>query len=289
MCEWCYKHGAGQKWYLNSRNYLRETALEVGAHDYIFELWKQFEKVYLQRIYGISMRGPGYKFNTPVVGGALKWYVNSWFKKEKPLKGRNPRRAEGHPGQVVPLEDAKKILELADPILRVNCACRKMTRGVNDPCCLAFGALAEMVPKLPRYIPERGMEPLHIDEAQAFVEEMNEAGRVNTVWFGPVPYIAALCSCQQPECAATRLRTSYGLQFLYKGEYVAKVDSSKCDGCQACASRCQFGALTFNSLMNRPFIDGWKCFGCGLCSTACPQGAIGMADRMSFPALKEVW
>ena len=33
---------------------MRETALEVGAHDYIFELWKQFEKVYLQRIYGIS-------------------------------------------------------------------------------------------------------------------------------------------------------------------------------------------------------------------------------------------
>lgn len=147
MCEWCYKHGAGQKWYLNSKNYLRETALEVGAHDYIFELWKQFDKVYLQRIYGISMKGPGYKFRKPLVGGLLRSYVNGWFRKEKPMKGRNPRRAEGHPGQVVPLEDAKKILELASPILRVNCACRKMTRGINDPCCLAFGALAEMVPK----------------------------------------------------------------------------------------------------------------------------------------------
>lgn len=289
MCEWCYKHGAGKKWYLNSRNYLRETALEVGAHDYIFELWKQFEKIYLQKIYGISMKGPGYKFSMPVVGRAMKAYVNSWFKKQKPMKGRNPRRAEGHPGQVVHLEDAKKVLELADPILRVNCACRNMTRGIKDPCCLAFGALAEMVPKLPRYIPERGAEPLHVDEAQDFITEMNSKGRVQTVWFGPMPYIAALCSCERPECAATTIRMEYGLNSLYKGEYYAKVDFSKCNGCQSCASRCDFGALSFNDAMNAPFIDAWKCFGCGLCATACPENAIEMVDRNETPVLKDVW
>lgn len=289
VCEWCYKHGAGKKWYLNSRNYIQETAEEVGAHEYIFELWKNFEKVYLQKIYGISARGPGYKFSYPLVGKFIKRYINSWFTKEKPLKGRNPRRAEGHPGQVVPLEDGKKILELAEPILKVNCACRHMTRGIKDACCLAFGALAEMVPKLPRYIPESGVEPLHIDEAQDFIEEMNHSGRVNTVWFGPVPYIAALCSCEYPECAATRIRMDYGLNALLKGEYVAKVDFSKCDGCQTCVSRCQFGALTFADSTNRPFIDVWKCYGCGLCATSCPQGAIQMVDRTSYPTLVEEW
>jgi ferredoxin len=289
MCEWCYKHGAGKKWYLNSRNYLEETAREVNAHEYIFELWKQFEKVYLQRIYGISMKGPGYKFSIPLVGRALHAYVNTWFRKEKPLKGRNPRRAEGHPGQVVPLVDARKILELADPIIRVNCACRHMTRGIRDPCCLAFGALAESVPKLPRYVPDRGVEPLHIDEAQAFVEEMDEAGRIHTIWFGPVPYIAALCSCDMPECAAMRIRNDYNLQFLYKGEYVAKVDMTKCSGCGTCSSRCEFGALTWNDLMNGPFIDAWKCFGCGLCESSCPENAISLVERQDLPALKDVW
>ncbi|MBD3159745.1 MAG: 4Fe-4S dicluster domain-containing protein [Candidatus Lokiarchaeota archaeon] len=289
MCEWCYKHGAGKKWYLNSKNYLEETAEAVGAHEYIYELWKHFEKVYLQKIFGISTRGPGYKFSIPVVGRAIKWYISSWFTKEKPLKGRSPRRAEGHPGQVVPLGDAQQVLELADPILKVNCACRHMTRGIEDPCCLAFGALAEMVPKLPRYIPERGAEQLHVDEAKDFVEKMNRGGRVNTVWFGPVPYIAALCSCEYPECAATRIRLDYGLNALYKGEYVAKVDFSKCTGCGTCASRCQFGALTFTDAMNRPFIDAWKCYGCGLCVTACPEGAIEMVDRTAFPALKDEW
>jgi NAD-dependent dihydropyrimidine dehydrogenase PreA subunit len=164
-----------------------------------------------------------------------------------------------------------------------------MTRGIEDPCCLAFGALAEMVPKLPRYVPDRGVEPLDIDEAKDFVIEMNEAGRISTIWFGPMPYIAALCNCERPECAAVRLRTTYDLQFLYKGEYIAKVDFSKCDGCRVCASRCQFGALTFTDSMDRPFIDAWKCFGCGLCATSCPQNAIQLEERVSFPALKEVW
>ncbi|MHA1928486.1 MAG: ATP-binding protein [Candidatus Thorarchaeota archaeon] len=289
MCDFCFKHGAGKKWYLNSRNYLHETAMEVGAHEYIFELWKQFEKVYLQKIYGMSTKGPGYKFSMPIVGRVMKSYINSWFTKEKPLKGRNPRRAEGHPGQVVTLEDSKKILELADPIVRVNCACRHMTRGIKDPCCLAFGALAETVPKLARYVPDRGVDPLHIDEAQEFVEKMDEGGRVHTVWFGPMPYIAALCSCELPECAATRVRTTYGLNALYKGEYVAKLNFSKCTGCQICVTRCEFGALLFTDALNRPWIDQWKCFGCGLCATACPENAIEMVDRVSFPALKEVW
>jgi NAD-dependent dihydropyrimidine dehydrogenase PreA subunit len=289
LCEWCYKHGAGKRWYLNSRNYLEETAQAVGAHEYIFELWKHFEKVYLQKIYGISTKGPGYKFSIPVIGRAMHAYINSWFRKEKPLKGRNPRRAEGHPGQVVTLNDAMKVLELAEPILRVNCACRRMTRGIEDPCCLAFGALAEMVPKLPRYIPDSGAEPMHIDEAKEFVAKMDEGGRVHTVWMGPSPYVAALCSCELPECAATRIRTAYDLQALWKGEYVAKVDLTKCTGCGQCVSRCQFGALSFNDSMSVPFIDQWKCFGCGLCATTCPEGAIEMLDRNNLPALKEVW
>ncbi|MHA1247180.1 MAG: 4Fe-4S binding protein [Candidatus Thorarchaeota archaeon] len=289
MCEWCYKHGAGKKWYLNSRNYLQETALEVGAHEYIYGLWKNFEKVYLKRIFGISTKGPGYKFEIPIIGRAIHAYINSWFGKEKPLKGRDPMKAEGHAGQVVTLEDAKKILELANPILRVHCACRLMTRGVKDQCCLAFGALAEMVPRLPRYIPESGTEPMDVGEAQAFVEKMQEQGRVATVWFGPMPYIAALCSCELPECAATRVRTAYNLMSLYKGEYVAKLDLSKCTGCRTCTTQCQFGAISFNASMGHPFIDQWKCFGCGLCAQACPEGAIQMVDRLSIPALKEVW
>jgi ferredoxin len=81
----------------------------------------------------------------------------------------------------------------------------------------------------------------------------------------------------------------YDLQALWKGEYVARADFSKCTGCEECVSRCQFGALTFSDSMNRPFIDQWKCFGCGLCATVCPESAIDMVDRNTIPALKEEW
>jgi len=147
----------------------------------------------------------------------------------------------------------------------------------------------ETVPKLPRYIPDKGAEPMHVDEAQEFIEEMNTAGRIQTVWFGPMPYIAALCSCERPECAAATIRMEYGLNSLYKGEYIAKVDFSKCTGCKICASRCDFGALSFNDGMSVPFINAWQCFGCGLCATACPENAIEMVDRNENPLLKDVW
>ncbi len=174
-------------------------------------------------------------------------------------------------------------------MIRVNCACRHMTRGIKDPCCIAFGALAKSVPKLARYVPDRAVDPMHVDEAQDFVEQIQLGGRVNTVWMGPSPYIAALCSCELPECVATKIHTTYDLNALLKGEYVAKVDFAKRNGCQSCTSRCQLGALTFSDSMNRPFINQWKCHGCGLCQVSCPQVAISMEDRNELDLLKEVW
>ncbi|MHA1614311.1 MAG: 4Fe-4S dicluster domain-containing protein, partial [Candidatus Thorarchaeota archaeon] len=70
---------------------------------------------------------------------------------------------------------------------------------------------------------------------------------------------------------------------------IAKVDFSKCTGCKICASRCDFGALSFNDGMSVPFINAWQCFGCGLCATACPENAIEMVDRNENPLLKDVW
>jgi hypothetical protein len=65
LCQWCYKHGAGKKWYLNAKNYLRETAEEVNAQEYLEMLWKNLEKVYIQKIFGISSKGIGYKLKIP--------------------------------------------------------------------------------------------------------------------------------------------------------------------------------------------------------------------------------
>ena len=40
MCKWCTKHGAGKKWYLNSKNYMAdEIGSEDHYRDYLTEKW----------------------------------------------------------------------------------------------------------------------------------------------------------------------------------------------------------------------------------------------------------
>ena len=59
----------------------------------------------------------------------------------------------------------------------------------------------------------------------------------------------------------------------------SEVEQDKCVGCGNCSSQCQFGALAYSPLNNRPIIDPEKCFGCGLCRDSCEEQAIYMIDR----------
>lgn len=111
-------------------------------------------------------------------------------------------------------------------------------------------------------------------------------GRVATVWFQPVPYICAICSCEVPQCGGLRLRTDFGLEAVYKAEYVADVDPDRCQGCAACVSRCQFGAIRYSPTLGRVMIDQTKCFGCGLCRDACDFDALKLIPREQVPGLR---
>ncbi|GAG75339.1 unnamed protein product [marine sediment metagenome] len=83
-----------------------------------------------------------------------------------------------------------------------------------------------------------------------------------------------------------RVRLDFGINTLYKAEYVAVVDPNKCMGCQKCVSRCQFGAINFASSLNRPIIKVTKCFGCGLCRDTCTEQAITLTDRNTIQITK---
>jgi ferredoxin len=290
MCEWCKKHGAGGKWYLNAKNYTDELAKEIGAEEYLTVLWKNFERVYTQKHFGMSAKGLKYKLQMPIFGRFLRWFMEYKIHKEKNL---NPKDGDGHFAQVVPLEEAKLILNLASQneggIARVKCVCRKMNRNIDEYNCLVFGVLAEVATKIPRYIPETGVIKLDSEQAFSFVEEMNAKGRVHTVWFEPVPFIGSLCSCDYPSCTGLRMRKDFGLNVLYKAEYVAMVDYDKCVGCKTCVTRCQFGALTYSDSMGKAYISQERCFGCGLCKNVCPEEAIELVPRQDLPGLEDVY
>lgn len=286
MCNWCMKHGAGGKWYMNAKNYSDELAQRENMEAYLTEQWRNFEQVYIRKIMGISSIDIGHKLQMPIMGRVLRWQAERMIHSES--KNRKAVRADGHFGQVIPLEDAKIILGnlAAEPIIENYCMCRWMQRGVKEACCINFGALSGVIERLPRFIPKNSIYRLDREEAIKRIEKHNKKGYVASVWFQPVPYINAICSCENPECGGLRLRNDFGLHTVYKAEYVASVDPNICQGCKGCIPMCQFGAIRFIPSMGRSMVDLQKCFGCGNCRHACKHGALSLLPRQQFPALE---
>ena len=285
MCETCMKHGAGGKWYLNARHYSEEVARKHNLREFLMEQYKNFEQIPVRKVAGINPVGLGYKLRIPIIGRIVKRTAERLLASRRPPS--NPFKPEGHIGQVVPLEDAVAILETcaAEPIIRKNCMCRYMSRGVKEACCINFGVMSEIIDRLPRFIPEKEKYHLSRAEAVAIFREFNRRGYIGTIWFGPYPYINNLCSCANPECAGLRPRLDYGIMSIYKAEYVLAAQPSRCTGCGACASACPFGALKFDPSSGRPAVRLEDCFGCGVCRHACAAGALTLEPRDRLPAL----
>jgi Pyruvate/2-oxoacid:ferredoxin oxidoreductase delta subunit len=284
MCDWCTKHGDGKKWYMNSKNYFADVISdEEDMKNYLEEQWMNFEQVFIRKIMGFSSKNLGYKLKMPIIGRLLRWKAENMIHSEK--EGRNPARADGHFGQVIPLEDGQAILsELAqDPLICNYCMCRFMSRGEKERICINFGALSGIIEKMPRFIPKEGTVRIDREEAMDILEKNNKKGYIASVWFQPVPYINAICSCESPECGGLTLRNNFGLDAVYKAEYIIDLDQDKCQGCKQCVSLCQFNAIRYIPSLERVIIDYDKCFGCGVCRHACKNGALNLIPREEFP------
>jgi len=194
--------------------------------------------------------------------------------------------------QVVPLEDADRVLELCSPIGLIACICRKGVRAIDERNELEYTCMG-MGPGMLKWErwPERykgGVKFVNIDEAKEWNHEMDRRGFVHLLMLFGAPFIGGFCQCDYPDCGALRSAIDFGIGPL-KSHYIAQVDYDTCNSCGICASRCQWGALKFEVTTGKANIDPFKCFGCGLCETGCPRGAIKLVSRQSVPALAEVW
>jgi ferredoxin len=279
------KHGSGGKWYLNARHYSEEIARKYNLREFLLEQYRNFEQIPVRKVAGISPVGLGYKLRIPIIGRIVKRTAERLLASRRPPA--NPFKPEGHIGQVVPLEDAIAILSdcAAEPIIRKNCMCRYMSRGIKEACCINFGVMSEIIDRLPRFIPEKEKYHLSRSEAVAAFREFNRRGYIGTIWFGPYPYINNLCSCANPECAGLRPRLDYGITSIYKAEYVARADRGRCTGCRACVAACPFAALEFDEDAGQARVRQADCFGCGVCRHACPSEALRLEPRDQVPAL----
>jgi NAD-dependent dihydropyrimidine dehydrogenase PreA subunit len=286
MCDICMKHGAGGKWYLNAKHYSNEIAERYNLRDFLMEQYKNFEQVSVRKVHGFNGVGLDYKLRIPIIGRIIKNTAERMLHKTKPPA--NPFSAEGHIGQVVPLEDAIAILEecAAEPIIEKNCMCRYMSRGIKEACCINFGVMSEIIEKLPRFIPEKDKFHLTRKEAIERFTGHNKKGYIGTIWFGPFPYINNLCSCENPECAGIRPRYDFGIKSIYKAEYVVQIDNNKCDNCRICIAHCPFKAFELQSSNNTVTVNLDRCYGCGVCRHICTRDALFLYPRDIIPEVR---
>ncbi len=286
MCDLCMKHGAGDKWYLNAEHYADKVVQQYGLREYLLEQYKNFEQVSVRKIHGFSAVGLGYKLRIPIIGRMIKNTAEKMLRSEKPPK--NPLKAESHIGQVVPLEDAIAIIEncAAEPLIQKNCMCRYMSRGIKEACCINFGVMSEIIEKLPRFIPEKDKFHISKKEAVQRFTEHNKKGYIGSIWFGPFPYINNLCSCENPECAGIRPRVDFGINSIYKAEYVVQLENQRCNYCGLCINACPFNAINADKTKKTIKINMEKCFGCGVCRHFCPSQALHISPRDLVPEVR---
>ncbi len=285
MCDLCMKHGAGGKWYLNARHYTEEVARKHNLRDFLMEQYTNFEQIPARKVNGFDPANLGYTLRIPIVGRLVKRMAEKMLHSTNPPT--NPFMAEGHIGQVVPLEDGIAILEkcAAEPIIEKNCMCRYMSRGVKESCCINFGVMSEIIEKLPRFIPEKEKFHLSRQEAIARFKEHNLKGYIGTIWFGPFPYINNLCSCENPECAGIRPRLDFGITSIFKAEYLIEFNTMRCSGCMKCVEMCSFDAIKIDKTLGHIIIDKNKCYGCGVCRHACSKNALYLVPRDEIPEM----
>ena len=131
MCQFCTEHGEGKKWYLQMKNYsdvlLREELSSsqkdiVEATTRLEALVRGFENSVMPAISGVSKT----QEESPIAQPSEDEIV--------------ARRKIGYFGQVLPIEDVEKVIDMVDSITRYPCGCRFTTTGKTDKrYCFGFG------------------------------------------------------------------------------------------------------------------------------------------------------
>lgn len=285
MCEFCTKHGEGKKWYLQMKNYSDELLNEelspagqavAGSRTRLG--WNQ------DGIMGFVLPAGGVRVKKKIEHALAPRPTKAAIKKEIP----DPWKF-AHYGQVLPIEDVEKTIDLASSVTRMPCGCRyELTGKENCRYCFGFGTeklgLAGMIPDS-----STSLEVLSKAEAKAIIRKFDQEGLMHSVWTGISPYIIGVCNCDY-DCGAYRgyLRNRKK-QGFFRAEYICQINWDSCSGCKACMRQCQFGAMFYSSLMKKVYIDPARCYGCGVCRAACKKNAITLVPRESVAEAANLW
>lgn len=281
MCQFCHQHGAGKKWYLQARNYSDDLLSDMNRRRYILDFISDVGNGHVSQLensFRRAMKAPAW----------LRHCFYALYEK---------RYRRDHFGQVIPMEDLEKVLELTNSITLLPCICRKNTSGKSDAAyCIALGIDPEKLLDvreafLATFRPGPNadtFQKLTRDEALALHKRFEKEGLIHTLWTFKTPFIGAICNCDRADCLAM-VSYQYEFQLFFRSEYVGRVRGTACIGCRACLALCQFGAIGYSVNRRKAFIDPVRCYGCGICRTVCEQQAIELSPRNEHPVARKLW
>lgn len=294
MCRHCVQYGDGKKWYLNPKNYSDEV-----IHGDLTKV--KMEDTMVGQLLGIEgtiqeVMTTAQRFKYDIGFGEIIDNVFQDLDDEaaRALREQLPALMDlAVGGQVVPLEDAEKIIDLNQgDIFVIPCICRKYYGGKEKMSCMFLRPAAKPLQESigPWDTPNKMVSK---EEAKEMLREFDKEGCFHGIFWGPAPIPTMLCNCEYPYCIALRARFHYDIVDTFrKAEYVAYVDPEKCNGCGGtprCQPRCTFGDIKYSPTSGKVHINQMQCWGCGLCRPACPNDAITLVPREEIPQLKDVW
>lgn len=281
MCEYCLKHGEGEKWYLQAKNYSDDLLSDISRRTFIEEFFANPEALHRD-----SQRMDELEKAPTFVRNSVRRIITRKMKKV-------------HFGQIVPIEDIEKILGFVNSVVRVACVCRHITLGEERRYCYGVslapdgGKFGEILRGLDESFlvgPDTaGLEALSKEEAITAMRSHEQDGLCHSVWTFHAPFIGGICNCDRSDCLAMRATVTHTIPVMFRAEYVAEIDLDQCDGCRLCMRVCQFGAICYSASHKRCVIDQRWCYGCGICRSVCKKGAIHLDDRADVPVAANLW
>jgi len=289
MCEFCTEHGEGKKWYLQMKNY---------ADELLYEELSAAQKGIVRATTRLEWNNRFWEsFVMPAISGMTKRQEES---RDAPASTEPPKiqpseneivahRKVEHFGQVLPIEDVEKVIDMVDSITRMPCGCRFITTGKTDKR-YCFGLGMDKWGILGKY-PEASssLEVLDREEGKRIFRQYDEEGLMHSIWTGVTPYVVGICNCDRDCGAYKEYIEMRGAPHFFRAEYICQIDWDLCTGCKSCMSQCQFGAQFYSSALAKVYIDPSRCFGCGVCRVACPNDAIVLIPRQENPEAANVW
>ena len=169
MCEFCVQHGEGKKWYLLMKNYSEELFHQKKSDEFMREFFRKFagdtDKI-LTELDSLR-KGPNF---------VKRFMRNLVVRKQKKV----------HYGQIVPLEDIEKIVDLVKVVVRLPCVCRKVTLGKEVRYCFGISAPVKgILDEFPDFTHD--FEVLSQEQVKKAFREMDEQGLVTRSGLSRLP------------------------------------------------------------------------------------------------------